>query len=636
MFCFRLTTAIAVTVGLLFFHDTPPSAAEPTAPSQTTRPPNIVLLVADDLGINDLACYGRVDHKTPALDRLAAQGVRFESAYSAASICSPSRAAILTGQHPARLNITTFLPGRSDRSSHRLLSTVILNHLPDGVTTLPTFLKPLGYSSTCIGKWHLGGSGHGATEHGFDTFMVGHANPGAESFEGGKGELGNAAAAATFIDAHVSKPFFLYVAFNNPHIPLDAKAQLVKANADTFHPLYAATVQSLDTAVAAIMDALDRNHLADNTLVIFTSDNGGLHVPEGRDAPPTFNAPYRAGKGFLYEGGIRVPLIIRLPGRCTPGLIVDSPVSLGDLVPTICGLTGAHAPNPCDFENITPLLSVPHNPPPAERTFYWHQPHSTNQGGRPAGAIRVGHFKLIEHYDDGRLELFHCATDRSEEHDVSAVDPGRVAALRGLLEAWRRRVGAPFMQANPHFDPNLWAACYTATDVSLLKPAATAAAMVLPLRDWQKAMNSPATARPLYSDALIRLEARDATVVGEKLRYENQPEKDTLGYWVNPTETAFWECTIETAGVYQVSVLAGCGKGNGGSTVSLVAGEESIQFEVEETGHFQRFVPYQIGQLSLVAGKNKLVVQPVRKKAAAVMDLRRIQLERMTTGVSER
>ena len=606
-----------------------PSGGVAKADNPEKRPPNVVLLVADDLGSNDLGCYGRKDQHTPALDRLASDGVLFKTAYSSASVCSPSRAALLSGQHPARLNLTAFLPGRSERSSHRLLAPVIAQHLPDGVLTLAALLKTKGYASMCIGKWHLGGKEHGPIESGFDQSVVGHSNPGAESPAGGKGELRDAAEAVAFIESHKESPFLLYVAFNSPHIPLAAPSKLVERHAQAFHPTYAAAIESLDSSVGQIMAALERNQLAADTLLVFTSDNGGLHVPEGGDASPTFNRPFRAGKGFLYEGGIRVPLIMRLPGVCPPGLVVDAPVSLGDLVPTICHLAGAAAPQPCDFQDISPLLVTTPDPRPPVRSLFWHQPHYTNQGGRPAGAIREGDWKLIEHYEDGRLELFNLAQDSGEEHDVSDQDPARVAAMRGRLEAWRRSVSARNMSSNPDFNKKQWAACYTATDVSLLKPAATAVEMLPALVDWRRAMVDQTSDQTVGRDSFLLLKAQDAKIEGQKLCYEAQPEKDTLGCWVNPADTAAWDITLAEPGVYRITLLVGCGNGNGGSTVGVSAGEKAIEFTVKETGHFQRFVPIEAGQLSLVAGKNRLVVRPVVKKAAAVMDLRNIQLERV-------
>ena len=588
-------------------------------------PPNIVILLADDLGINDLGCYGRKDQRTPNLDQLAAQGARFAQAYAAAAVCSPSRAALMSGQSPARLKITTFLTGRADRASHRLLAAPINHNLPEGVPTLAQLLKPKGYVSAAIGKWHLGGKAHQPTDHGFDEYFPMRPNPGAESPQGGKGELGQAEAAVKFIERSKDKPFLLYLAFDNPHIPLAAPAKAIAANAQSFHPTYAALVESLDVAVGRVLKALDDQGVAKNTVVVFASDNGGVHVSELRETPPTHNGTARAGKGFLYEGGIRTPLIIRYPARLAAREVAD-PVVLGDLCPTLCALAKAPAPAVPDFRDLSPLLF---DSPPADakpRALTWHQPHYMNQGGKPAGAIREGDWKLIEQYEDGSLELYNLAKDPGERTDLAAAEPARVAALRGKLEAWRRSVGAAPLKPNPDFDRSRWERCFVKFDATRVVALPTSEAMRPLMAEWRQAMDDATRAGP---NALIFLEARDAQVQAKKLKYEEPPQKDTLGFWVDPADTASWKFPVAQAGKYRVSVLQGCGKGSGGSTVALEAGAAKVEFTVEETGHFQRFVPREVGVLELAAGENTLTVRPVKKKGAAVMDLRRVTLERV-------
>jgi arylsulfatase A-like enzyme len=590
--------------------------------SAQETPPNFVILFADDLGINDLGCFGRKDQNTPNLDKLAAEGARFTQAYAAASVCSPSRAGLLTGQSPARLKITTFLPGRSDRASQRVLAATVNNNLPQGVQTIAQLLKPKGYISAAVGKWHLGGKGHQPTDHGFDEYFAGKANPGAESPQGGKGELGHADYAVKFIERNKAKPFFLYLAFDNPHIPLAAPAKGIEANAKSFHPTYAALVESLDVACGRVVKALEDNGLSKNTFVVFASDNGGVHISELKESPPTYNAPSRAGKGFVYEGGIRTPLIIRYPGRITPS-VISEPVVLGDLCPTICALAKVAPPTTLDFQDISPVLFAQK---PLNRPLFWHQPHYMNQGGKPAGVVREGEWKLIEQYEDGSLELYNIAQDPSETTDLSATEPARVAALRGKLEAWRRSVGTDPIKANVNFGRALWEDCFVKMDVSKLKALPTSEAMRPLLADWRKAMNDANTEG---ANALIFLEARDAKVKATKMKYEDLPQKDTLGFWVNAEDTASWTFQAPQAGTYRVTVLQGCGKGNGGSVVALDTQQGSCEFTVEETGHFQRFVPREVGKLTLVAGANTLTVRPVKKAKAAIMDLRRVTLERV-------
>jgi arylsulfatase A-like enzyme len=528
----------------------------------------------------------------------------------------------MTGQSPARLKITTFLTGRSDRASHRVLAAPINLHLPNGVQTIAQLLKPKGYVSAAVGKWHLGGKGHQPTDHGFDESFTGKVNPGAESPQGGKGELGQADYAVKFIQKNKANPFLLYLAFDNPHIPLAAPAKAIEANAKSFHPTYAALIESLDVAVGRVMKALEDQGLAKNTVVIFASDNGGVHISELKESPATYNAPSRAGKGFLYEGGIRTPLIIRYPGRLAP-TVINEPVVLGDLCPTICALAKVPAPATLDFQDISSVLF---EQKPLNRPLFWHQPHYMNQGGKPAGVVREGDWKLIEQYEDGSLELYNIAKDPSETTDLAAAEPARVAALRGKLEAWRRSVGAETLKANPNFSRPLWEDCFVKTDVTQLKALPTSEAMRPLLADWRKAMND-ATAEG--ANSLIFLEARDAQVKATKMKYEEPPQKDTLGFWVNADDTASWTFQAPKAGTYRVTVLQGCNKGQGGSVVALDTKQGSCEFTVEETGHFQRFVPREIGKLKLVAGENTLTVRPVKKAKGAVMDLRRVILERV-------
>ena len=599
-------------------------ALAPASAQET--PPNFVILFADDLGINDLGCFGRKDQNTPNLDKLAAEGARFTQAYAAASVCSPSRAALMTGQSPARLKITTFLTGRSDRASHRVLGASLNYNLPNGVQTIAQLLKPKGYASAAVGKWHLGGKGHQPTDHGFDEYFPGRANPGAESPQGGKGELGQADFAAKFIEKNKAKPFFLYLAFDNPHIPLAAPAKGIEANAKSFHPTYAALIESLDAAVGRVLKALEDQGVAKNTFVVFASDNGGVHISELKESPATYNAPSRAGKGFVYEGGLRTPLIIRYPGRLASS-VISEPVVLGDLCPTICALAKVPAPATLDFQDISPLLFDSKPPVDAKpRALFWHQPHYMNQGGKPAGVAREGEWKLIEQYEDGSLELYNLAKDPSETTDLAAAEPARVAALRGKLEAWRRSVGAEPIKANANFGRALWENCFVKTDVSKLQALPTSEAMRPLLAEWRKAMNDATTEG---ANSLIFLEARDAQVKATKMKYEEPPQKDTLGFWVNAEDTASWTFQAPKAGTYRVTVLQGCGKGNGGSVVALVTQQGSCEFTVEETGHFQRFVPREVGKLKLAAGENTLTVRPVKKAKAAVMDLRRVILERV-------
>jgi len=457
-------------------------------PAGAAPRPNIVFILADDLGPNDLACYGRREHHAPNLDRLAAEGSRFTCAYVAQPICSPSRAAILTGKAPARLHLTTYLPGRPDCSSQKLLHPIIEQQLPLAEKTLAECLHDAEYATACIGKWHLGAAGFLPTDQGFDLYHPGNAVTKPSATEGGKGEYDLTARAIEFVQQNRDRPFFLYLAHNSPHIPYSAKPELVAKNAGAFEPVYAALVETLDDTVGLLLEKLDALGLRDRTLVIFTSDHGGLHVPEGPHARITHNTPFRAGKGYLYEGGLRVPLIARWPGKVPAGRVVDTPVINTDWLPTLVEIAGARTPRHLDGVSIASLLLG--RGQPKARRFYWHFPHYTNQGSQPAGAIREGDWKLVEHYEDGRVELFNLAKDISETTDLSAREPRRVARLKNDLAAWRQRVGAQTNTPNPNFDPALHRQLYVDFVPSAFDPLRADAATWARVAAWRKQMDA--------------------------------------------------------------------------------------------------------------------------------------------------
>jgi arylsulfatase A-like enzyme len=454
--------------------------------------PNVVFILADDLGINDLGCYGRKDQETPRLDRLARQGARFTNAY-AQPVCSPTRAALMTGKAPARLHLTTFLPGRADAPSQKLLHPKIELQLPLKEKTIGRLLHEGGYRTACIGKWHLGGAGFTPDKHGFDVVHAGKATTPPSEVEGGKGEYDLTRHALQFIEDNRDRPFFLYLAHNNPHIPLGAKQDLIKKYKDSFNPTYAAMIRTLDDCVGQVLDKLDELRLAERTLVVFASDNGGLHVLESPESPSTHNTPYRAGKGFLYEGGLRVPLIVRWPGHVKAERSVETPVIEADWTPTLLEACGVKPPGPLDGVSLVKLLDGGELP---ARPLYWHFPHYTNQGSRPGGAIHDGDWKLIEHYEDGRTELFNLAKDPGETRNLAQAEPKRAAELKAKLGAWRKEVGAQENTLNPKFDPALHKALYEDVDVSMLKSSATAADMRPGLQGWRKLMNDVLKAKP--------------------------------------------------------------------------------------------------------------------------------------------
>jgi arylsulfatase A-like enzyme len=401
----------------------------------------------------------------------------------------------MTGKAPARLKLTTFLPGRGDAPSQRLLQAAIRQQLPLEETTVAEALKAAGYATGFFGKWHLGGAGFGPREQGFDVAYDGRAVTTPSATEGGKGEYDLTAHAEDFLAAHKDRPFFLYLCHNNPHIPLAAQPERVAAAKGAFNPLYAAVIATLDDAVGRLLAKLDELGLTEKTLVVFTSDNGGLHVPEGVNTPATHNTPFRAGKGFVYEGGLRVPLIVRWPGRVPAGRVVATPVVSMDWMPTLLDLceVGNAPPGPHDGVSLAGLLRGGDLAP---RPLYWHFPHYANQGSRPSGAVRVGNWKLVEHFEDRSAELYDLASDPGETRDRFPFEPDVAEDLRSKLSAWRQAVGAETNALNPDFDPSLHKRLYEDVDVSRLLPAATAAAMRPPLEDWRRLMGDVLRPRP--------------------------------------------------------------------------------------------------------------------------------------------
>jgi arylsulfatase A-like enzyme len=448
--------------------------------------PNFVLIFCDDLGINDLSCYGRQDQPTPRLDRMAAEGLRFTCAYCAQPICSPSRAGILTGKSPARLHLTTFLPGRPDARSQMLLHPPIRMQLPLEETTLAEYLKAAGYVTACIGKWHLGGAGFGPAEQGFDVVFAGPANTTPSATEGGKGEYLHTEQALRFLETYRDRPFFLYLPYNTPHIPLAAKPELIEKHRGAFNPVYAAMMETLDDCVGRILDKLQALGLDERTVVIFTSDNGGLSVLEFPGGPATHNTPYRGGKGFVYEGGLREPMLVRWPGKIAPG-VVDTPISHLDLVPTLLTLAGLPVPAGLDGVSLAELWLQ--GVPPAPRTLHWHFPHYNNQGGRPCGALRDGPWKYVVYYDTQQQELYHLERDVAEQHNLAEVEPARLADMARRHEAWLTEIDAQRNRPNPDFDPALFRKLYVEFDPSRPILRSTAAEMEQDMKAWRALMN---------------------------------------------------------------------------------------------------------------------------------------------------
>ncbi len=575
-------------------------------------PPNVLVILADDLGWADLGCYGSRYHRTPNLDELAKSGVRFTDAYAAAPVCSPTRASLLTGKYPARLNLTDWLPGRPDRPDQKLRRPAIEQQLPIEEMTIARVLQTAGYRTALVGKWHLGGKGHEPTTYGFDLNIGGDQTgtarsyfapfkspdgtfmPGLEEAEAGEYLPERLTAEAEkFITASRDRPFFVLLSHYLVHIPMHAKPKYVSnyKSSDKIgeqnNPHYAAMVQSLDESVGRIRKKLEELKLADNTIIVFTSDNGGLCTKEGPLRPATINAPLREGKGYLYEGGIRVPLLVHVP-HVKPS-VCRVPVCSIDLFSTLLALCNVPPKTAADGTDISSLL----NDKPALRrnALYWHYPHYSNQGGRPGGAIRAGDFKLVEFYENGRLELFDVSRDPCEMQNLIDRKPELARELHAKLTNWRKSVGAKMPTLNPDF-----------------------------------------TANPQAPDGSIQLPARTAEVHGVQLRYEPLPHKNTLGFWVRADDWASWEFTVKKPGKFALSILQGCGKGSGGSEVEFTVEGQTLTTRVEDTGHFQNFKERKLGTVQInKPGRAELTVKVKTKPGLAVMDLRQVTLTPVTS-----
>lgn len=418
------------------------------------RPSNIVLILADDLGWADVGCFGSDLYETPNIDLLAAEGMKFTSSYAACNVCSPTRASILTGKYPARLHLTDFIPG--GRGNHLLESPAWTKHLPLEETTLPEVLRPAGYISGHFGKWHLNsnkdyrpGRPMDPASQGFDevvTTVKPRATDDPLSDPHHVEQITDAA--ISFIKRHRETPFYCYVSHNSVHRPVIARPELVDVYRKKIGPdnhqtsaKYAAMVQDLDESVGRIMNTLDQLKLAGETLLVFTSDNGGF-MGDAKDNA-TSNYPLREGKGTNYEGGVRVPTIFRWPRKVEAGSVCHEPVISNDLFPTFAAvavLEDGDTPA-VDGVSLMPLLSDPQSQLDREALF-WHYPHYHSRGATPHGAIRVGPWKLIEFYEDMHVELYNLEDDIGEQNDRANEMPEKADELRERLRAWREEVGA--------------------------------------------------------------------------------------------------------------------------------------------------------------------------------------------------
>ena len=463
--------------------------------------PNVIFILLDDFGYADTGCYGSTFHESPNIDNLAKEGIRFTDAYAACPVSSPTRASVMTGRYPVNTGITDWIPGRQASNSgspnDKLLALPFNLNLGLEEVTIAEMLKENGYKTLISGKWHLGeDSVYWSEYQGFDVNMGGFSKGAPVRNNNAKGyfspygnpRLSDGPAgeyltdrltdeAIRFIEQNQKDPFFVYLPHYAVHNPMQAKEEHIekfrekarKLGLDTIsaftrdkewirqnmsdnykerivqsNPVYAAMIYSVDENIGRLLKRLEELGLDENTIIIFTSDNGGLSTSEGS---PTCNSPLRTGKGWLYEGGIRVPLIIRYPGKGKPGTVINTPVCSIDFLPTISEMTGS-AMRKAKPDGVS-FVRLFHGDEMKERPLFWHYPHYSNQGVEPGSAVRLGKYKLIDNFERERQELYDLENDLSETTDISSSNPKKTKELYDLLKKWRERTGAKMMEKNP-------------------------------------------------------------------------------------------------------------------------------------------------------------------------------------------
>lgn len=447
--------------------------------------PNFVFILIDDMGWRDAGCFGSTFYETPNIDRLASKGMKFTNAYAACPVCSPTRASIMTGKYPARLHLTQWLSPPPMKK--RLIDAPWIDHLPLEEVTIAEALKSAGYATGLIGKWHLGGEAYSAERQGFDVNIAGSERGSTRSYfspyqmqnleDGPEGECLNdrlADEAVRFLRGHKDQPFFLYFAHYAVHTPLQTKEDLRKkyeAKAAALpptagpkfipegvrqvrqiqdHAVYAGMVQNMDESVGRVLDTLTELGIADNTVVFFMSDNGGLSTSEGA---PTSNVPLRGGKGWLYEGGIREPLIVKWPRVTKPGAVCHEPVVSTDFYPTILEMAGLPERPKQHRDGISFASVLKEHGRLRRKAIYWHYPHYSNQGGAPGAAVRYGEYKLIEFFEDHHVELYCLKDDIEERCNLAEIFPDKAKSLQKMLDKWIKSVNGAMPTANPDWKP---------------------------------------------------------------------------------------------------------------------------------------------------------------------------------------
>ena len=462
-------------------------AASPLAATETR--PNVLFILVDDLGRPDLSGEGSTYYETPHIDRLARQGVRFEFGYSTSRVCSPSRASIMTGKYPARVGITDWIGAQAGYDWERnteLLPARYLHSLPAEEITIAEAFQAAGYATFFAGKWHLGGEGSLPEDHGFEINVGGHhrgSPPGGffspynnpKMKDGPPGEslpIRLAEETARFIKSREGQPFFAFLSFYSVHGPIQTTQTLWEKYRDKAldqpsptnrflidrtlpvrqtqdNPIYAGMMETMDTAVGNVLNTIEELGLADNTIVVFTSDNGG--VTSG-DSYSTASLPFRGGKGRQWEGGIRVPYYIKAPSVGRAGHSALAPATGADFFPTLLELAGIERLPNQHVDGISLVPALRGQEPALERPLFWHYPHYGNQGGEPSSVILDRPWKLIHYYEDGRDELYRIDDDIGEQTDLASEVGDRVVALRQTLDRHLSEVSAEIPLHNPRFD----------------------------------------------------------------------------------------------------------------------------------------------------------------------------------------
>ena len=472
----RLTGPATALLGLCFLCS-PAAVLAQSQRDAAERSPNIVLILADDLGWTDLGCYGSRFYETPHIDRLAREGMRFTDAYTVAAQCAPTRASLMTGRDIGRHGIWAVDRLRGHEKFRKMIPPENETRLPLREVTVSDALRQAGYRTGMAGKWHLGlEEQYLPSSRGFDEALTfpeeyryfGFSTRPAVAVES-KAYLTDFLTdrAISFIEANRTRPFFLYLAHYAVHSPLRAKEDLIATYRTKppvgghRDPVYAAMIHSIDEGIGRIMTRLKELELDERTVVIFYSDNGGCGGYEREGIAwfsPTANLPLRGGKGMLYEGGVRVPLIVRWPGVVAPGSICSEPVTSTDFFPTFMALAGREAARnpPVDGVSLLPLLRKGGKAPLSREAIYWHYPSylqaEVEKGTwriTPAGAIRSGGFKLLEFFEDGRLELYDLRNDIGEARNLAAQMPDKAKELHQKLVAWRQATNAPMATPKP-------------------------------------------------------------------------------------------------------------------------------------------------------------------------------------------